>query len=83
MTKTSNKQRGIRFRVDLEERLEALAELEDLPFSLVDLRCDWHDADPVAALRRLWAAYEPQMEAYRTRAINPETAPSYGVPGDK
>ena len=61
----------------------ALLIAHDLPFPLVDLRCDWNDADPIAALRRLWAAYEPQMEAYRTRAINPEAAPSYGVPGDK
>lgn len=61
----------------------ALIIAHDLPFPLVDLRCDWDDADPVATLRRLWLAYEPQMEAYRTRAINPESAPSYGVPGDK
>ena len=55
----------------------------DLPFPLVDLRCDWDETDPVAVLRRLWTAYEPQMEAYRTRAVNPEAAPSYGVPGDE
>lgn len=61
----------------------ALIVAHDLPFALVDLRCDWDDADPVAALRRLWTAYEPQMEAYRTRAVNPTAAPVYGVPGDK
>ena len=61
----------------------ALLVAHDLPFPLVDLRCDWDDADPVAGLRRLWTSYEPQMVAYRTRAINPEAAPSYGVPGDK
>jgi len=61
----------------------ALIVAHDLPFSLVDLRCDWDDTDPVAVLRRLWTAYEPQMEAYRTRAVNPVAAPSYGVPGNQ
>lgn len=50
-------------------------------FPLVDLRVDWHDA-PIAELRGLWRLYEPQMEAYLTRALDPERAPSYGVPGD-
>lgn len=61
----------------------ALIVAHDLPFPLVDLRCDWDDADPVAVLRRLWTDYEPQMEAYRIRAVNPAAAPSYGVPGDR
>lgn len=49
---------------------------------LVDLRVDWDDNDPVAALRRLWEAYAPQMNDYLTRALDPASAPSYGVPGD-
>ncbi len=61
----------------------ALLVAHDQSFLLVDLRCDWDDTDPVAVLRRLWTDYEPQMEAYRTRAVNPEAAPSYGVPGDQ
>ena len=61
----------------------ALIVAHDQPFALVDLRCDWDDADPVAALRKLWRDYEPQMLAYRTRALDPAAAPSYGVPGDK
>jgi uncharacterized Ntn-hydrolase superfamily protein len=61
----------------------ALIVAHDLPFPLVDLRCDWADTDPVMALRRLWTDYEPQMAAYRQRAIDPEAAPSYGVPGDR
>lgn len=52
-------------------------------FPLVDLRCDWDDADPVGTLRKLWTDYEPQMEAYLVRAVNPAAAPSYGVPGDR
>ena len=52
------------------------------PFALVDLRCDWDDDDPVAVLRRLWTDYEPQMQPYLDRAVDPSAAPSYGVAGD-
>jgi uncharacterized Ntn-hydrolase superfamily protein len=51
-------------------------------FPLVWLRVDWDDENPIKALRRLWESYRPQMGAYLQRAINPEIAPSYGVPGD-
>jgi uncharacterized Ntn-hydrolase superfamily protein len=60
----------------------ALIVHHEQPFALVDLRCDWDDADPIAVLRRLWTDYEPQMGAYLTRALNPSGAPSYGVDGD-
>ncbi|BDH44585.1 hypothetical protein TUM12370_06290 [Salmonella enterica subsp. enterica serovar Choleraesuis] len=50
---------------------------------IVDLRVDWHDSAPLDALSELWIAYEPQLEAYQTRALDPRTAPSYGVPGDE
>lgn len=56
--------------------------VHEQPFPLVDLRCDWDDADPVGVLRKLWTDYEPQMEAYLDRAIDPTKAPSYGVLGD-
>ena len=49
---------------------------------LVDLRVDWSDEGPVAALRELWRLYEPQMKDYVTRALDPNSAPAYGVPGD-
>ncbi len=48
----------------------------------VDLRVDWHDADAVGALRKLWEDFNPQMRDYLLRALSPEDAPSYGVPGD-
>mgnify|MGYP002725507492 CR=1 FL=1 len=51
-------------------------------FALVDLRVDWDDENPVAELRRLWTDYEPQVEPYLLRAVNPAAAPSYGVAGD-
>lgn len=49
---------------------------------LVDLRIDWTDGEPVDELINLWKTYEPEMDAYTTRAIDPSAAPSYGVPGD-
>lgn len=60
----------------------ALKVVDKMPFALVDLRIDWHDTDPTAALRHLWTDYEPQMLDYLNRAINPTAAPSYGVSAD-
>ncbi len=48
----------------------------------INLRVDWTDDCPIRALRDLWAAYAPQKDAYVTRALNPDAAPSFGVPGD-
>jgi uncharacterized Ntn-hydrolase superfamily protein len=61
----------------------ALIVADAQPFALVDLRVDWDDVAPIAGLRRLWADYQPQMEAYLMRAIDPTRAPSYGVAGDR
>lgn len=50
----------------------------------VELRIDWLDEDcPIAALARALEIYRPQADDYVTRALNPEAAPSYGVPGDE
>ena len=48
---------------------------------VVDLRVDW-DENPLPKLRTIWNEYQPQLEPYVTRALNPEAAPPYGVPGD-
>lgn len=50
---------------------------------LADLRVDWHDTGPIGELHRLWALWQPQMDAYITRALDPAAAPSFGVPGDR
>lgn len=50
---------------------------------LAELRIDWTEDCPIAALETAWAVYQPQMNAYVTRALDPGTAPSYGVPGDE
>ncbi len=59
----------------------ALLVAQTTPWPLVDLRVDWSD-DPVDELRQLWDRYQPQMQDYLNRALDPEAAPSYGVPGD-
>lgn len=56
--------------------------VQEQSWPLVDLRVDWSDA-PLADLRRLWILWQPQMHDYVTRGLNPLSAPSYGVPGDR
>jgi uncharacterized Ntn-hydrolase superfamily protein len=54
----------------------------DVAWPVADLRVDWHETDPIGALADLWALWQPQMDAYVARALNPGAAPSYGVAGD-
>lgn len=54
-----------------------------LSWPLVDLRIDWTEDCPIAALATAWVVYRPQMMAYVQRAEDPTKAPSYGVPGDE
>lgn len=51
------------------------------PWPETDLRVDWSD-DPIHQLEALWRLWRPQKDAYVTRALDPASAPSYGVPGD-
>ena len=55
--------------------------VHEVSWPIVDLRVDW-DENPLPKLRTIWNEYQPQLEPYVTRALNPEAAPSYGVPGD-
>ncbi|MFN3275657.1 MAG: DUF1028 domain-containing protein [Paracoccus sp. (in: a-proteobacteria)] len=50
---------------------------------LAELRIDWTDDCPITALERAWEVFHPQMQDYVARALDPGTAPSYGVPGDE
>ncbi|WMI97179.1 DUF1028 domain-containing protein [Pseudomonas chlororaphis subsp. aurantiaca] len=61
----------------------ALSVVGELVWPIVDLRVDWAEANPIGELQNLWSAYEPQLQDYLTRALNPSLAPSYGVPGDE
>jgi uncharacterized Ntn-hydrolase superfamily protein len=47
-----------------------------------DLRIDWHD-DPVGELRRLWDLWRPQRDDYVVRGLDPSSAASFGVAGDR
>ena len=62
-------------------RSAGLAVVDTLVWPTVDLRVDWHDS-PIAELRRVWEIYAPQAADYRQRALDPNQAPSYGVPGN-
>jgi len=50
---------------------------------LAELRIDWTEDCPIAALETAWMVFQPQMADYVTRALDPRAAPSYGVPGDE
>jgi uncharacterized Ntn-hydrolase superfamily protein len=56
--------------------------VDRLSWPVADLRCDWTDACPIEAVTTAWQVYKPQLEDYVRRALDPEAAPSYGVPGD-
>jgi uncharacterized Ntn-hydrolase superfamily protein len=57
--------------------------VRDVVWPIADLRVDWTDDCPIAALASLWTLYKPQLEDYLVRAQNPAGAPKYGVPGDQ
>jgi uncharacterized Ntn-hydrolase superfamily protein len=63
-------------------RSAGLLLVEAVPWPVADLRVDWHD-EPIHELARLWALWQPQLDAYVTRALDPTQAPNYGVPGDE
>ncbi|GHD42673.1 hypothetical protein GCM10017083_07950 [Thalassobaculum fulvum] len=55
--------------------------VKSAPWPVADLRVDWAH-DPIGDLEDLWGRWAPEMDAYVTRALDPATAPAYGVPGD-
>jgi uncharacterized Ntn-hydrolase superfamily protein len=55
--------------------------VESVPWPVTDLRVDFSD-DPFGELQALWELWRAQKSDYLIRALNPEAAPSYGVPGD-
>lgn len=57
--------------------------VREVPWPVADLRCDWTENCPIEQVAAAWEVYKPQLDAYVTRALNPEAAPSYGVPGDE
>ncbi len=57
--------------------------VDKVGWPVADLRIDWSEGDVMAELAALWRLWQPQMDAYVARALNPALAPSYGVPGDE
>ncbi len=56
--------------------------VREVSWPVADLRVDWHEHDPILALEQLWAVYAPQLDDYVMRALTPQRAPGFGVPGD-
>jgi uncharacterized Ntn-hydrolase superfamily protein len=56
--------------------------VREVAWPIADLRVDWSETDPVAALGSIWDIYAPQLEDYVLRAIDPARAPRFDVPGD-
>ena len=53
-----------------------------VPWPVTDLRVD-HADDPISGLAALWELWRPLADDYVTRALDPDAAPSFGVPGDR
>jgi uncharacterized Ntn-hydrolase superfamily protein len=56
--------------------------VDAVAWPVADLRVDWLD-EPIHELAKLWLLWQPQLDAYVARALDPSQAPSYGVPGDE
>jgi uncharacterized Ntn-hydrolase superfamily protein len=56
---------------------------DSVSWPVTDLRVDWTESDPVEELALLWERWQPLAADYVTRALDPGSAPSYGVPGDE
>jgi uncharacterized Ntn-hydrolase superfamily protein len=56
--------------------------VDRVPWPETDLRVDWSD-DPIHDLEALWRLWRPLRADYVTRALDPASAPVYGVPGDR
>ena len=55
--------------------------VDKMTWPIIDLRIDWSEA-PIEDLEQAWQIYEPQINDYVMRALNPIVSPGYGVPGD-
>jgi len=57
--------------------------VREMSWPVADLRVDWSEQNPISELSDLWRRYKPQLDDYVRRAVDPNAAPSYGVPGDE
>lgn len=65
-----------------EIRSAGLAVVHDVGWRVTDIRVDEGD-QPIDQLGRILEIWMPQRDDYVTRGLNPDIAPSYGVPGDE
>ena len=56
---------------------------DKVAWPVADLRCDWTLDCPIENIAAACEIYNPQLQAYVQRALDPSVAPSYGVPGDE
>lgn len=63
-------------------RSAAVLVVDDVAWPVTDLRVDWTEGDPIDELQELWLRWKPQARDYVTRALDPSSAPSFGVAGD-
>jgi len=90
---TSSEQLGTRLIAAMKAGLEAGGEAGPVTSAgmLIADKCDWpladlrvdQSSDPIGDLATLWQDWSLEMDAYVTRALAPDQAPSYGVPGDE
>ena len=62
------------------ERSAHLLVADELDWPLIDLRVDLHET-PIAELRRVWEAFEPEAGGFVARAVDPDSAPKHAIPG--
>ena len=55
----------------------------DQLWPVVNLRVDWADEAPINGLRLLWERYEPQLQDYVARALDPSAARGFGAAGER
>ncbi|WP_341873837.1 M20/M25/M40 family metallo-hydrolase [Leucobacter coleopterorum] len=77
--------RGLRAAVDAGGEAgpvhsAGLAVVANAGWRVTDLRVDWADSDPVAALAELLDVWLPQRDAYIDRGVNPWPRPRTGCP---
>jgi len=53
----------------------------DQLWPVVNLRVDWAEEAPINELRTLWERYEPQMQDFIARALDPASVRRRGASG--
>ncbi len=64
-------------------RSAGLVVVDTVAWPIADLRVDRDEDDPIERLAALWGLWAPQAADYVARALDPRSAPSFGVPGDE